>query len=371
VQQVLESSTRLAIPVTLDGLEKFVRQLRAYGFVEDGQEPTNIGAAGTWEAREEWDPALRDLFTSALVKLRQNRFAEAREYLEAMLNVDKDNKEAVAVLAEIAEREKNAPPPRVTSELPARIAAVKKLPKWMFGAAGGALLLIVLLIPFSRTLTATVTLEGGPGVVVTAPREVVVKEPVAQVGKWVDAGAALLKLDTSERDAQLKKLEADLADNSNKLAIAQKLAKKKGAKPAVVARAKELQGKVDEARAALEKLRVDSSSWVINATASGMVTELKTTAGARVVAGETVAKIVDPRKLKVVATVGSGASALEVGQKIVATVNGHALEIAIGSVDGARAVGELSNDDRVFSPGDSGSGTIKVSARSVIGRLFR
>jgi hypothetical protein len=374
-QQVLESSTRLAIPVTIDGLEKFVRQLRAYGFVEDGSEATNIGAAKTWEARDDWDPALRDLFTSALVKLRQNRFTEAREYLEAMLNVDKENKEAQEVLAEIAEREKNAPAPPLTSELPAKIAdataVVKKLPKWAFGAAGGGLLLLVLLIPFPRTLTASVSLEAGPGVAVTTSREVVVKEAATQDGKWVDSGAALLKLDTSERDATLKKLEAELADNTNKLSIAQKLAKKKGAKPQVVARAKELQAKVDESHAALEKVRVDTTSWVISAPASGLVSELKNTAGARLMAGEPVARITDPRKLKVVGAVdGRGASALAAGQKIAATVNGHSLEVAITAVEGSRAVGELPNDGRVFNPGDTGSAIIKVPAKSMLGRLF-
>src|SRR5688572_15637690 len=48
-QGVIESSTKLAIPVTLESLEKFVRQLRAYGFVEDGEVSASAAAAKTWE----------------------------------------------------------------------------------------------------------------------------------------------------------------------------------------------------------------------------------------------------------------------------------------------------------------------------------
>src|SRR4051794_21417444 len=55
-QQVIESSTKLAIPVTLDSLEKFLRQLRAYGFVEEGIDVVVEGAPKAWEPREEWDP---------------------------------------------------------------------------------------------------------------------------------------------------------------------------------------------------------------------------------------------------------------------------------------------------------------------------
>lgn len=373
-QQVMQQSTQLAIPVTLDSLEKFVRQLRAYGFVEDPlAEPAGTGSKAetrTWAEREEWDPALRELFRSALVKLRQNRLAEAREYLDAMLGVDQGNKEALEVLAEIAEREKNPPPEPVP--LSARVDAMKKLPKWMFGAAGGVVVLLLLVIPFPRTLPAQVTFEAGSSVSVTAAREVVVKEAVVQEGKWVDSGAALVQLDTSEREAGLKKLEGELADSSNKLAIAQKLAKKKGAKPAVVARAKELQAKVDQGRAALQKLRSDSGSWVISAPASGLVAKLDARPGVKLGAGQVVAQIEDPRKLKVVAAVDArAAAALEPGQKVAATVKGHALELPVVSVDGARAVCALANDDRVFGPGDTGTATIKVSAKSLLGRLFR
>ncbi|MBK7860619.1 MAG: HlyD family efflux transporter periplasmic adaptor subunit [Archangiaceae bacterium] len=383
VQQVLESSTRLAIPVTLEGLEKFVRQLRAYGFVEDGSELTNIGAAQSFEPREEWDPALRDLFTSALVKLRQNRFAEAREYLEAMLAVDKDNAEAQKVIAEIAEREKNAPaaaqqPPLAqargetqVAERPAKPGPLAKVPGWGFAVAGGVLALVVLLIPLPRSLAASVVLEAGPGAPVTAPRDAVVKEPGTADGKWVDSGATLVKLDTAEREATLKKLETELADETNKLAIAQKLAKKKKAKAAVIDRARELQARVDAHRAELEKVRLDTASWLITSNVAGLVSELKAVPGTKLAAGEAVARIVDPRMLKVTVTVEAKASAaVQAGQRVVATVNGHAVDVELKSIEGGVAKGELPNPDRVFAPGDRGSGAIKVGAKSLLGRLF-
>lgn len=102
-QQVLDAGTKLGIPITLDSLEKFERQLQAYGFLQ-AQGASAAAGDSTWAPREEWSPDLREMFRTALVKFRQNRFDEATGYLNAMLAMDPGNAEAKEVLAEIAEK---------------------------------------------------------------------------------------------------------------------------------------------------------------------------------------------------------------------------------------------------------------------------
>lgn len=371
-QAVIESSTKLAIPVTLESLEKFVRQLRAYGFVEDGVPAAGGAAEKTWEPRTEWSPEVREMFRTALVKFRQNRFDEAREYLGAILAVDKTIPEAQEVLDAITEREKHPPPAQPGERVAARVAQVKGLPKWTFAAAGGVVLLAVLLVPFPRTLNATVSLQGAAGVAVAAPRELVVKEAVAADGAWVETGAPLLKLDSSEREAALKKLDDEIAELEKKVVIATKLSKKKGAKPTVAARAKELQGMVDAAKAEREKAKAAPVDDVFASPATGVVSELVAKGGTKIAAGGNVARIVDPRILRMVATVdGRAASALEKGQKLTANLKGQTLDLTVEEVDGERASCALANGNREFAAGDSGTATIKVANKSLVGRLLR
>src|SRR5689334_20440896 len=85
VQEVIEAGTKIGIPITLESLEKFEKQLTAYGFL---QPPGEASKGDAWAPRDEWPPEVREMFRSALMKFRQNRFDEASEYLNAMLAID-------------------------------------------------------------------------------------------------------------------------------------------------------------------------------------------------------------------------------------------------------------------------------------------
>jgi len=101
---VVENGVRLGIPIDLDGLHKFVRQLWRYGFLSPaGVVPApDGGAQGGWPERERWDEATRTLFQTGLRLMRQGRAQDAGSYFQAVLDADPDNAEAIELLAAIA-----------------------------------------------------------------------------------------------------------------------------------------------------------------------------------------------------------------------------------------------------------------------------
>jgi hypothetical protein len=100
---VIENGVRLGIPIDLDGLYKFVRQLWRYGFLAPpGVEPVPEGQEeGGWPEREKWDEATRTLFQTGLRLMRQGRPLDAQSYFHAVLDADPDNAEATEYLAAI------------------------------------------------------------------------------------------------------------------------------------------------------------------------------------------------------------------------------------------------------------------------------
>ncbi len=101
--ELIEAAGRIGIPVSLDSLGKFIRQLHAYGFVAPPGAPPGE-EEGPWTPRSEWKPEVRELFQSALRTFRMDRAAEAREYLEALLQIEPEVPEAIALLTRIEER---------------------------------------------------------------------------------------------------------------------------------------------------------------------------------------------------------------------------------------------------------------------------
>lgn len=92
--QIIDAAAKIGIPVTLESLRKFLRQLRAYHFLmERPAEPVNL-AGGTWSPRSQWKPEVRELFQSALRKFRAGKAEEATDYIVALLQIDPDNGEA-------------------------------------------------------------------------------------------------------------------------------------------------------------------------------------------------------------------------------------------------------------------------------------
>lgn len=110
---VIENGVRLGIPVDLDGLQKFVRQLWRYGFIAPPGTPSPVDVTDEEHRpeREKWDEATRTLFQSGLRLVRQGRPQDAASYFQAVLNANPDNAEAAERLAEIERGETIAASP--------------------------------------------------------------------------------------------------------------------------------------------------------------------------------------------------------------------------------------------------------------------
>jgi hypothetical protein len=100
---VIENGVRLGIPVDLDGLNKFIRQLWRYGFLaQPGSAPIPVeGEEAGWGERVKWDEATRTLFQTGLRLMRQGRPQDAESYFHAVLDADPGNAEATELLAAI------------------------------------------------------------------------------------------------------------------------------------------------------------------------------------------------------------------------------------------------------------------------------
>ncbi len=92
-QEVLDAANRLGIPVTLPTLKTFLQQLKAYQFID----ASVTGGESTWPKRQQWSVGVRELYQSALRLMRAGKFDEARGYVDAMVEADPANEEAVAL----------------------------------------------------------------------------------------------------------------------------------------------------------------------------------------------------------------------------------------------------------------------------------
>jgi hypothetical protein len=100
---VIENGVRLGIPVELDGLNKFIRQLWRYDFLAPpGSAPVPTeGEESGWGERVKWDEATRTLFQTGLRLMRQGRPQDAESYFHAVLDADPGNTEATELVAAI------------------------------------------------------------------------------------------------------------------------------------------------------------------------------------------------------------------------------------------------------------------------------
>jgi hypothetical protein len=104
-KDVVEAGQRLGIPVNLESLSQFIRQLERYGFLAaPGVQLSDPPEGPLWAPRQKWDDGLRALFQSGLRMHRQGRYAEAANYFEAMLQQDPQNPEALEMLEQSRQR---------------------------------------------------------------------------------------------------------------------------------------------------------------------------------------------------------------------------------------------------------------------------
>lgn len=87
---VIEAAAKIGIPVTLESLRKFVRQMHGYRFIEERSQPQAPAEEGTWQPRHDWPTEIREMYQSALRLARQGKKQEALEYLIALQQIKPD-----------------------------------------------------------------------------------------------------------------------------------------------------------------------------------------------------------------------------------------------------------------------------------------
>jgi hypothetical protein len=145
--EVLANAERLGIPVDLEGLGQFIRQLELYGFLAAPGSPhpsLGDGARG----RTAWDEETRTLYRAGVRLMHLGRPKEASGYFTTILEAHPENTQAAELLAAIGQGLLlEARPLRAPAAGPGAAAARKRRPAAAIGlaAAAGALLAAALL----------------------------------------------------------------------------------------------------------------------------------------------------------------------------------------------------------------------------------
>ncbi|MGC4115771.1 MAG: hypothetical protein QM765_14455 [Myxococcales bacterium] len=126
--EVVTGANALGIPVSVESLSQFVRQLDRYGFLApDGTKFDETPPGSIWGKRAKWNNSIRTLFQSGLRLTRQARYYEAAAYFEAILEHDPGNPEALEMLEQVrdhlAKLPADAPPPHPAPELDGELSA--------------------------------------------------------------------------------------------------------------------------------------------------------------------------------------------------------------------------------------------------------
>jgi len=138
-QDVVEAGQRLGIPVNLESLSQFIRQLERYGFLAPpGTQLSDPPEGSLRGPREKWDDGLRALFQSGLRMHRQGRYGEAANYFEAMLQQDPQNPEALEMLEQARQRLAGTLGGSSDAQLPPPDSAQVSLEELFFGGGGSA-----------------------------------------------------------------------------------------------------------------------------------------------------------------------------------------------------------------------------------------
>ncbi len=293
-EEVLIAAGQIGLPVSIEGLNGFLRKLRTEGFV--------IEAAGaqiditTWEARSEWNEEIRRLFQEALREARADRFVAAKSRLDALLARSPSIKEAQQLLHWVLERmmpdggatnpsfsdvfaevekswflqgeQTSALNERAHNEKPAfddptQLAEAgwkppgKSKKGLIFGALALAAVAAVLFFPMPHTATAQFTLVPKQITVVTLARAGTLSRISVKEGQWVDKGASLAKWDTSLAERKIVALEARLAE----------VHKKNTASAGIAKKLQDAQSKLERVSAAQSKAQADVNK--LKASAKG------------------------------------------------------------------------------------------------------
>jgi len=112
VARVIELAAKIGMPVTPESLGKFIGQMKAYGFIQEGVLAPRASAAAasdTFPARAQWSPEIRELYQSALRQFRAGRPGHALEYLDALLSIRPDTPEAADLKSRVQQHLESGP----------------------------------------------------------------------------------------------------------------------------------------------------------------------------------------------------------------------------------------------------------------------
>lgn len=96
VGEVIDLASKIGIPVTPDSLDRFLRHLESFGFLDTTGAPA---ADVAWDRRNDWGPEVRELFQAALRLLRGGQPQAALDYLDAILQTSPDLPEVLDLRA--------------------------------------------------------------------------------------------------------------------------------------------------------------------------------------------------------------------------------------------------------------------------------
>lgn len=260
--EVIGASARLGLPLSLEALEGFVRQLEAHRLLGSGDFPVR-------RVRPGWPPQVRELFRGALKAAREGDLEGARQRLDRLLGIAPANAEArrlrawleshpadgfQALLHEVQETWVRPNRWRWLERAWARVARSPWAP-WATVAAA-ALLAFAALVPLPRITAASARVRPIAQVSVVAPAEGVVGSVAVRPGDRVQAGDVLFSWSTE--DLQLALLSASEALDEARLPLRERAARIPEA-AGLLARLKRAEAAVARAQAALLRDQMEAA----------------------------------------------------------------------------------------------------------------
>jgi biotin carboxyl carrier protein len=240
---VVEKAASIGLPVSLEGLSRFVAQLRVHGLLVDPTTPP-AAAGTTWPQRREWPTEMRTAFQGALRDARANMLKEAKQHLDGLPGEAFDHKEVEELNAWIEERltpdegevktfhdvfssverswfeeganltnfEDGDPEPTAAEVLHAERTDDERPRRrpWRLLVQMTLIVVVVVvaIIPWPTRAHGTFVLEPQASVVVTAATSGLVGGVDVHEGQWVAPGDVLFHYDTDTPKKKLAEIEA-------------------------------------------------------------------------------------------------------------------------------------------------------------------
>lgn len=387
-REVVDAAARLGLPLTLGGLEGFVKKLESFDLL-DGS-PEDSAERSPWNPREQWDEQTRAQFREAL---REGRTRASASFPGVFRETERNWLDQASA-------------DELGAVMPGWLSARSVVVFWGLVAAGVLALLGATLVPLPHTVFASAVLAPVSSARVTAPRTGTVaavqvrvgqriprqqvlftydvnptvaalEQAVARVDKQRRELDALLNRDpaTDEARARVSQAELDVArteETLNEARLASGDPFSGLVLPAQMAfnRALDELHKAQMALAAKEPLQqratlrrlenevrqlelelVDSE---VRAPQGGEVADVGVVAGSVVFRGTDAVRIDESSRLKVLVSLTPEETAgLELGQQARVVSRGRAAPATVIHIDGPNLELELDNPARAFQPGEA------------------